>query len=122
MTDPLKEWPKDHGKKSRTDVEPTTGVYVHRMHRDHITRFHGENIHPKERGMTLQDSQNGQRDRHTDERMDRRTDRPTKQQTDGQTDSYTEGQTDTQTDRRTDGQMERQKDRYTDRRTDRETD
>ena len=33
MTDPLKGWPNDHGKKPRTDVEPTTGVFVHRMHR-----------------------------------------------------------------------------------------
>ena len=30
-----------------------------KIFKDHFTRVHGENIHPKERGMTLLDSQNG---------------------------------------------------------------
>ena len=29
----MKGWPNDHCKKPRTGVEPTTGVYVHCMHR-----------------------------------------------------------------------------------------
>ena len=64
----------------------------------------GENIHTKEMGMTLLDSQgeqmngwtDGQTDLQTSRRTDRQKDRPTDKQTDGQMDRWTDRKTDRQ--------------------------
>ena len=61
--------------------------------KDHITRVYGENIHPKERGMTLLDTQKRKRGKGTGGQMDKQTyiqtDRRTYRHTDLQTDRPT---------------------------------
>ena len=45
MTDPLKGWPHDHGKKPRTGVEPTTGVYLCPSHAQSLKYRPNEDSH-----------------------------------------------------------------------------